>query len=255
MKEIFEIENLTLSYDKTCVLWDVNIKMDSSQLVGIIGPNGAGKSTFLKAVLGIVKPISGTIRLWGQSIEAVRKKIAYVPQKESIDWDFPITAYEVVLMGRYHRMGFLKKPRNSDKMAAMEALDRVGMKAFAKRQIAELSGGQQQRLFLARALVQDAEMYFMDEPFQCVDISTEKTIMDLLRELKKAGKTIFVVHHDISTLREYFDSLILFNTSLIAYGPTTDVLTKQNIKKAFSKAHVVFDETTELSSKKIKGLC
>ncbi len=254
MSVLFEAENLTLHYDKQPVLWDLSLKVMPGRLVGIVGPNGAGKSSLLKSALGIVKPISGRALFWGKPAHLVREKIAYIPQKGSIDWDFPITAFEVVLMGRYGKMGFFKRPRRADILAAKEALEKVGMSAYADRQISQLSGGQQQRLFLARALAQNAEVYLMDEPFQCVDITTEKAMIKLLRELKSSGKSIFIVHHDVTTLRDYFDEVILLNTSLIAHGPVEDVLTEENMERTYQKSHCLFVEAKELSTKKTKGL-
>jgi len=254
MSVIFEAENLTLHYDKQPVLWDLSLKVMPGKLVGIVGPNGAGKSSLLKSALGIVKPISGRALFWGKQADQVREKIAYIPQKGSIDWDFPITAFEVVLMGRYAQMGFFKRPRRADILATKEALEKVGMSAFADRQISELSGGQQQRLFLARALAQNAEVYLMDEPFQCVDITTEKAMIEILRALRSAGKSILIVHHDLSTLSEYFDEVILLNTSLIAHGPVDSVLTEENMERTYQKSHCLFVEAKELSSKKTKGL-
>ncbi len=250
---ILSIDQLTVSYDKTPILWDLSFEVKSGQIVGIIGPNGAGKSTFLKAALGIVKPLSGAIRFWGKPIREVRSRIAYVPQKESVDWDFPITAFELVLMGRYGRLGFFRRLREADKKSAQDALEIVGMSAFGNRQISELSGGQQQRLFLARALVQDADVFLMDEPFQGIDKTTEKILIEILHSLKMKGKTIFIVHHDLNTFKEYFDSLIMLNNRLVAFGDTKEVLTERNLLLTFGKTDALLEEAKKLSEQKLQG--
>jgi manganese/zinc/iron transport system ATP- binding protein len=255
MDYALEMQGVHVQYGMVPVLWDINLAITPGQLIGIIGPNGAGKSSLLQVALGLIKPMSGLIRFLGQPLLSVRKAIAYVPQKETIDWTFPITALEVVLMGRYRSMRWWKIPNKQDKKAAYTILERVGMQNFAHRQIADLSGGQQQRLFLARALMQQADLYFLDEPFQYIDVTTEKIMIDILRLLKQEGKTIFIVHHNPSTLREYFDSLILLNTSLIAVGKTQLVLTKENLQKTYQQTHALFDEMNVLASQKHRGLC
>ncbi len=222
-------------------------------MVGIIGPNGAGKSTLLKSALGLVSPLSGRIEFFSSPLEKVRQRIAYVPQRESVDWDFPITALEVVLMGRYGRLGWLGRLKKADREAALRALDLVGLAPFADRQISQLSGGQQQKLFLARALVQNPEIYLLDEPFAGVDLATEKEIVELLKKQKEEGKTIFVVHHDLPTVEEYFDWVIMLNTRLIACGPTQEVYTKDNLAKTFGRPPSLFDEAASLSAKKTGG--
>lgn len=249
----FSVEHLTLHYEKTPCLWDVSLSVEKGSLVGIIGPNGAGKSSFLKASLGLVKPSCGKALFWNKPFSQMAKKVAYIPQKEEIDWSFPITVLEVALMARYHKMGFWKRPRKADFLAVEEALEKVGMYPFRNRQIKELSGGQQKRVFLARALVQEAELYFLDEPFQGVDIETEKTLVCLLKKLAKKGKTILMVHHDLHNASSYFDQLILLNTSLVAFGPSEEVLTKQYLSKLYSKNHELFEELFALSSKKMQG--
>ncbi|SMP63597.1 metal ABC transporter ATP-binding protein [Anoxynatronum buryatiense] len=227
------VEDMTVAYQTTPVLWDIDIKVPTGVLMAIVGPNGAGKSTLIKAVLQLIKPISGTVTIQGSSYEAQRKKIAYVPQRGSVDWDFPTNVLDVVLMGRYGFLGWIKRPSQQDRQLAMDALQKVGMEAFAQRQISQLSGGQQQRVFLARALVQDAEIYFMDEPFQGVDAKTEQAIMVLLKELRASGKTVVVVHHDLQTVADYFDWVTLLNTQLIASGPVADVFTEENLRKTY----------------------
>lgn len=251
---VLRASELTVSYDKTPVLWDISFEAPPAQMIGIIGPNGAGKSTLLKAALGIIKPLSGNIQFWGVPLKEVLGRISYIPQKESVDWDFPITAFEVVLMGRYGKMGYFRRPRRADKSAALDALETVGLSSFADRQISQLSGGQQQRLFLARALVQDADVYLMDEPFQGIDMATEKMLIDIMRKLIARGKTVFVVHHDLTTLRNYFDSLIMLNNRLVAFGKTADVLTPKNILLTFGKSDALFEEAQQLSLEQFKGL-
>lgn len=230
---VVEVEDMTVAYQEKPVLWDVDLKVPQGILMAIVGPNGAGKSTLIKAMLNLIKPITGTVLFNGETYAAQRKNIGYVPQRGSVDWDFPTTALDVVLMGRYGHIGWLKRPKKADKILAMEALDKVGMGAFSKRQISELSGGQQQRVFLARALVQDAEIYFMDEPFQGVDAKTERAVVDILKELRKRGKTVIVVHHDLQTVEAYFDWVTLLNTQLIASGPVASVFTEDNLSKTY----------------------
>lgn len=255
MKEEFavDVEQLTVNYDHIPVLWDVCFSIPRGKLVGIIGPNGAGKSTLLKAMLGIVKPLSGKVAFFSHPLKKNYKKIAYVPQRNSVDWDFPITVLDLVLMGRYGKLNFLKWPRAADKEAARHALNLVGMLNFEHRQIGQLSGGQQQRIFIARALLQDAEIYFMDEPFAGVDIATEQAIIALLDSLKTQGKTLFVVHHDLNSVDKYFDWVILLNTSLIASGPTQEVFHAENLERAYGKSAHLLDEAAKLSQNKSTG--
>lgn len=246
MDHAVEAEELNINYGKMSALWDLSFQIPRGLLVGIIGPNGAGKSTLLKAALGLIKPLSGKISLLG--------KVAYVPQRESVDWDFPITAEEVVLMGRYGRLGLFGRPRKADREAAAAALEQVGMSAYKHRQISQLSGGQQQRLFIARALVQNADLFLLDEPFAGVDLATEKTIMDILRKLKTQGKTILIVHHDLPSVEEYFDWALLLNTRLLGCGPVKEVFTRANLARAFGKSQLLFDEAADLSAKSISGI-
>ncbi|MBS0626340.1 MAG: metal ABC transporter ATP-binding protein [Verrucomicrobia bacterium] len=254
MKEsILTAEDLTVTYEKNPVLWDLSFSIPSGVLVGIVGPNGAGKSTLLKAALGLVKPLSGKISFFNQPLDKVRQRIAYVPQRQSVDWDFPITALQVVLMGRYGRLGWFGRPRKADREAAAKALDLVGLSDCANRQISQLSGGQQQRLFLARAFVQNPDIFLMDEPFAGVDLTTEREIIDLLKKQKNEGKTIFIVHHDLPTVETYFDWTILLNKRLIACGPTSEVFCPDNLAKAFGKTPTLFDEAASLSAHKIRG--
>lgn len=241
-----EAEELNINYGKKSILWDMSFQIPKGVLVGIIGPNGAGKSTLLKAALGLLKPLSGKISLHGT--------VAYVPQRESVDWDFPITALEVVLMGRYGRLGLFGRPRKADREAAAAALEQVGMSAYADRQIGQLSGGQQQRLFIARALVQNADIFLLDEPFAGVDLATEKAIMALLRKQKELGKTILIVHHDLPSVEEYFDWTLLLNTRLLACGPVKETFTRENLALTFGKNQQLFDEAANLSAKRVSGI-
>jgi manganese/zinc/iron transport system ATP- binding protein len=248
-----EAEELNIHYDKRTILWDVSFQIPRGLLVGVIGPNGAGKSTLLKAALGLVSPLSGKISLFGAPATLVRQRVAYVPQRESVDWDFPITAEEVVLMGRYGRLGLFGRPRKADREAAALALEQVGMSAYAERQISQLSGGQQQRLFIARALVQDADLFLLDEPFAGVDLATEKAIIALLQKQKEQGKTVLIVHHDLPSVEEYFDWALLLNTRLLACGPLKTAFTAENIARAFGKNQLLFDEAANLSAKSLSG--
>lgn len=230
-----EVKSLTVAYDTKPVLWDIDLKIPTGNLVAVVGPNGAGKTTLIKTVLNLVKPVLGDIRFpeLEKSNIKLKNKIAYVPQSTSVDWDFPATVLDVVVMGRYGHLGLFKRPQKKDKLMAIECLKKVGMDSYANRQINKLSGGQQQRVFLARALVQEAEIYFMDEPFKGVDIQTEKTIIKLLKDLKENGKTIIVVHHDLQTVKEYFDWVTLVNLKIIANGKTEDVFNEFNINKTY----------------------
>ncbi len=207
--------------------------MPEGKLIGIIGPNGAGKSTLIKTILGLVPRASGDISIYGKDYKDQRTRIGYVPQRGSVDWDFPTNALDVVLMGRYGRIGLLKRPKKADVDMAKAALEKVGMLDYAKRQISQLSGGQQQRVFLARALCQDADIYFMDEPFAGVDAATERAIMTLLAELKEKGKTVLVVHHDLQTAEDYFDWILLLHLRKIAFGPAENVFTIENLQKTY----------------------
>lgn len=253
-KPALEVFQLTVNYDKNPVLWDVSLQVPTGQVVGIIGPNGAGKTTFLKACLGLLKPISGKISFLGKPLDKIRLRVAYVPQKETVDWDFPITVRELVLMGRYGALGLFHSPREADEILADHHLETLGMTAFANRQINQLSGGQKQRVFLARALVQDADVYLMDEPFAGIDIATEKIIMELLHKLKDAGKTVFVVHHDLNTVRSYFNWVILLNMRLVAAGPVEEAFTPQKLLSAYGKSYALFDEALKISQQKTLGI-
>ncbi|MFB5661806.1 metal ABC transporter ATP-binding protein [Alteribacillus sp. HJP-4] len=233
MEEAVKIKNLTVAYKKTPVLRDITLSIPKGKLVGIIGPNGAGKSTLLKAVLNLIPRSTGSIAVLGKNVKIQKKHIGYVPQRGSVDWDFPTNALDVVLMGRYGHIGWFKRPRKQDIDYALFCLEKTGMKEYADRQISQLSGGQQQRVFLARALAQDADIYFMDEPFAGVDAKTERAIISLLNELKGQGKTVLVVHHDLQTAKDYFDWIILLNKRLIAEGPTEQTFTTELLQKTY----------------------
>ena len=228
-----EVHDLTVAYDRKPVLWDIDFAVPKGGLVAIIGPNGAGKSTMLKAILGLLPMASGWAKVHGDLVENQRKIIGYVPQRGSVDWDFPTNALDVVTMGTYGKLGWIKRPGKREKDLAMFCLEQLGMQDYAKRQISQLSGGQQQRVFLARALAQEAQIYFMDEPFVGVDAATETAIITLLRELKAQDKTVLVVHHDLETVADYFDSVVLLNMHLIAAGPTETTFTRENLHKTY----------------------
>ena len=227
------INDLTVAYDDKPVLWDIDLDIKKGTLMAIVGPNGAGKSTLIKAMLNLIKPITGCINFFGSSYKKERSKIAYVPQRGSVDWDFPTTALDVVEMGRYGKIGWIKRVGKSDRKIAVDAIKKVGMEGFEKRQISQLSGGQQQRIFLARALVQDAEIYFMDEPFQGVDAKTEKSIINILKKLRDEGKTVIVVHHDLQTVEEYFDYITFINVAVISSGKVKEIFNRKNIEKTY----------------------
>ncbi len=228
-----EVHDVTVAYHRRPVLWDVDFSLPAGNLIAIVGPNGAGKSTLLKAVMGLLPLASGWIKVHGKPFHQQRQIIGYVPQRESVDWDFPTSALDVVTMGTYGRLGWLRRPGKAEHALALECLEHVGMAAFATRQISQLSGGQQQRVFLARALAQKAQIYFMDEPFAGVDAATETAIVTLLRELKEQGKTVLVVHHDLETVREYFDWVVLLNMRVVAAGPAEETFTHENLQKTY----------------------
>lgn len=248
------VEQLSVNYDKTPVLWDISLEIPSKTLVGIVGPNGAGKSTFIKAALGLVKPISGTISFFGKPLKSVRQRVAYVPQRETVDWDFPITVRELVLMGRYGHLGLFRRPRKADLNAVDHYLDLVGISSFADRQINQLSGGQQQRAFIARALVQEADLYFMDEPFAGIDLATETVIVNLLHQLKEKEKTVFVVHHDLNTVERYFDWVMMLNMRLVAAGPISQAFNAETLQATYGQNYALFGEALKLSHTKAAGI-
>lgn len=235
MNPIIRVEDMTLSYDNTPVVWDADINIQENSRTAIIGPNGAGKSTLLKGILGLMAPLAGVVEIMGKSPKEVVKEIAYIPQSASVNWDFPTTVIDVVTMGRYKTLGWIRRPTKKDVEKSLEALDRMGMVEYKNRQISELSGGQRQRVFLARALSSDAQIYFMDEPLAGVDMTTEKIIMDTIKEFQAEGKTIVAVHHDLNTLEEYFDHVVIINRKVVAEGPIATTLTKENLGLAYRK--------------------
>lgn len=248
------IHDLTVAYHRKRVIWDVEFDIPPGALVGVVGPNGAGKSTLLKAVMDLVPKVSGRIQVFGDSYRKQRQRVGYVPQRESVDWDFPVDVLDVVTMGRYRQIGWCRPVRRSDREAAMYALERVGLQDFAKRQISQLSGGQQQRTFLARALVQNADLYLMDEPFAAVDASTEKAIVEILKEMQADGKTALVIHHDLQTVSEYFDYVVLINMRIVAHGPTAEVFTPTNLQRTYGGRLTLLDEATEAMRRRERSM-
>jgi manganese/zinc/iron transport system ATP- binding protein len=240
-----EVHDLTVSYHRKPVLWNVDLAVPRGKLLGIIGPNGAGKSTLIKAIMGLLPLSSGWVQVFGQPVETQRDKVGYVPQRESVDWTFPVTAMDVVLMGRYGALRWWNRIGRRERDLAKQALDKVGMLPYAHRQISNLSGGQQQRVFLARALVQDSQIYLMDEPFAGVDAATESAIVKLLQELREAGKTVLLVNHDLQTAREYFDMLILLNMRIVAFGPTDEDFTPEMLQKTYGGRLTILAEVAD----------
>ncbi|MGF1450332.1 MAG: metal ABC transporter ATP-binding protein [Opitutales bacterium] len=239
------IDDLTVAYQRKPVLWDVDLDIPEGKLVGIIGPNGAGKSTLIKACLDLVPKASGRVHVYGKPYRRQRSRVGYVPQRESVDWDFPVSALDVVAMGLYAKIGWLRPVGRPHREKARGALERVGIGHLADRQISQLSGGQQQRVFLARALAQEAQLYFMDEPFAAVDAATERAIVALLHELKENGRTCLVVHHDLATVAQYFDWVILLNMRVVAAGPTEEVFTRENLKATYGGKLTLLEEAAQ----------
>ncbi len=240
-----EIHDLTVAYHKRPVLWGVDVEVPAGQLVGVIGPNGAGKSTLIKAAMGLLPVSSGWVKVFGRPVKDNLRRVGYVPQRESVDWDFPVSVMDVVLMGRYGHLGLFKRPRKEDREVARECLEKVKMLPYADRQISNLSGGQQQRVFLARALAQESELYFMDEPFAGVDAATEAAIVTILQELKDQGKTLLVVHHDLPTAKTYFDSLLLLNMRVVAFGPTEEVFNYDLLQSTYGGRLTILSEVAD----------
>jgi manganese/zinc/iron transport system ATP- binding protein len=249
-----EVHDLTVSYHRKPVLWNVDLAIPPGRLVGIIGPNGAGKSTLIKAIMGLLPLSSGWVQVFGRPIDAMRQHVAYVPQRESVDWTFPVTAMDVVLMGRYGSVPWWRRISRKDRERARDCLGKVGMLPYTNRQISNLSGGQQQRVFLARALAQQSEIYLMDEPFAGVDAATESAIIKLLQELRGGGKTVLVVNHDLQTAQEYFDMLILLNMRLVAFGPTDQVFTPQLLQKTYGGRLTILSEVAEAVADAERGV-
>jgi manganese/zinc/iron transport system ATP- binding protein len=236
------IHDMTVAYHRRPVLWDIDYDAPPGKLVAIIGPNGSGKTTFIKAALDLVPRISGDVRFFGEPYRQARTRVGYVPQRGSVDWDFPVSALDVVAMGLYRKIGWFRPVTRRYRQQALECLDRVGMADLARRQISQLSGGQQQRVFLARALAQSADLYLMDEPFAGVDAATERAIVAVLHELRQSGKTALVVHHDLQTVTEYFDHVLLLNMRLVATGPTRDVFTNENLRATYGGKLALLDQ-------------
>ena len=245
MNPILDIHDVTVAYHRKPVVWDVDLVIERPQLAAIVGPNGAGKSTLIKAVLGLVPTASGNVKVFGQSVASVRKRIGYVPQRESVDWDFPVSVLDVVLMGTYGQVGWFRRPGSSQRSFARDCLAKVGLSQYAHQQIGQLSGGQQQRVFLARALAQQADIYFMDEPMAGVDAATERTIFDVLSQLRSQDKTIIAVHHDLRTVPQYFDYVVLLNMRLVAAGPTATTFTPDNLRRTYGGRLELLDAAGE----------
>ncbi|WMT86120.1 metal ABC transporter ATP-binding protein [Pelagibacterium sp. 26DY04] len=242
------VEDLTVSYQSKPVLWDIDFDIPPGVMAAIVGPNGAGKSTLIKSILDLVKPTAGHVTIHGRPYARQRRKVGYVPQRSSVDWDFPTTALDVVTMGLYGQLGWLRRPGRAEHERALAALARVGMDDFADRQISQLSGGQQQRVFIARALVQDADVYFLDEPMAGVDATTERAIVKILHALRDAGKTVIVVHHDLQTVRDYFDWMVILNVRVIAQGPVSEVYTPENLRRAYGGQIALIDRDATLQA-------
>ncbi len=240
-----EVHDLTVAYQRKPVLWGIDLAVPAGKLIGIIGPNGAGKSTLIKAAMGLIPIRSGWVRIFGQPARQNLRRVGYVPQRETVDWDFPVNVMDVVLMGRYGRLGLLRRPSREDREVARACLEQVKMLPYADRQISNLSGGQQQRVFLARALAQESDLYFMDEPFAGVDAATEAAIVELLQSLKSRGKTLLVVHHDLPTARTYFDMLLLLNLRLVAFGPTREIFNADLLQKTYGGRLTILSDVAE----------
>ncbi|GJM45305.1 MAG: manganese ABC transporter ATP-binding protein [Gemmatimonadota bacterium] len=250
-----EVHDLTVAYHKRPVLWDIDFSIPKGVLVGVVGPNGAGKSTLIKAILGMVPLASGWVQTFGRPVKQMRQQIGYVPQRESVDWDFPTNALDVVLMGLYGKLGWFRRPGRAERERAHHCLEQVDMADYANRQISQLSGGQQQRVFLARALAQHADLYLMDEPFAGVDAATEKAIVRILSDLRSEGRTVIVVHHDLQTVNEYFDWCILLNMRQIAVGPTAEMFTEENLRRTYGgRLTIVSRIADEVAKQAPRGL-
>ncbi len=249
MVPALETHDLTVSYHKRPVLYGVDVEIPQGSLVGIVGPNGAGKSTLIKSIMGVVPSAGGWVKVFGKPLKENLHRVGYVPQRESVDWDFPVTVMDVALMGTYGKLGLFGRPGKKERLRASEALDKVGMLPYSNRQIGNLSGGQQQRVFLARALAQDSDLYLMDEPFVGVDAATEAAIVTLLQEMRKSGKTVLVVHHDLQSASEYFDRLILLNMRLVAYGKVEDVYNNELLQKTYGGRLTILSEVADQAAK------
>lgn len=235
-------KHLSASYGKQSIIYNINLTIPNGVIAGIVGPNGAGKSTLIKSIMGLVPVCQGIVKVFGYPFNKALKRIGYMPQRENIDWDFPVTVYDVVMMGRYQKLGLFRNPKPEDKAIVLSGLEKVELLNLKDRQIGSLSGGQQQRVFLARALVQESDLYFMDEPFAGVDAKTERAIMRVLKELRDNGKTLVVIHHDLATVRDHFDYLVLLNGQVIASGPTDKIFTMENLEKTYEGNLHIFRE-------------
>ncbi len=248
-----EVHDLTVAYQTRPVLWDVDLTLPEGKLIAIVGPNGAGKTTLLKAVVDLISPAAGWVRIYGKPYRQQRHLVAYMPQRTSVDWDFPTSVLDVVLMGTYGRLGWFRRPGRAERSLARRCLERVGIANLARRQISELSGGQQQRVFLARALAQEARIYLMDEPFAGVDATTERAIIQLLRQLRDSGRTVVAVHHDLQSIPEYFDWVVLLNLRLIAAGPVADVFTPANLQRTYGGQLKILTQAAEALLRREEG--
>jgi len=245
-----ETHNLTVSYNRRPVLWNIDFELPTGKIIGIIGPNGSGKTTLLKAIMGLVPTSSGYVKIFNQDLEDVRSRVSYVPQRESVDWDFPASVMDIVLMGRYKKNNLFKRITKADHDIAAEALEKVNMLEFSNRQISQLSGGQQQRVFIARSLAQGADLYIMDEPFVGVDAATEEAILNLLHDMKNQGKTVVVVHHDLQTAKDFFDWIVLLNTRMVAAGPKEEIFNKKLLQEAYGGKLNVLSQVGDLMKEK-----
>lgn len=249
MTPSIEVHNLAASYNRRPVLWDIDFQLPSAALIGIVGPNGSGKTTLLRNIMGLMDADSGYVKLFGKDLDQVRERVSYVPQRESVDWTFPASVREVVEMGRYKPANLLRRLKSRDRELVTLALEKVDMLEYADRQISQLSGGQQQRVFLARALAQDADLYLMDEPFVGVDAATEEAILKVLSDLKEEGKTVVIVHHDLQTAYQYFDTIVLLNTRMVAAGPKDEVFTEENLQEAYGGRLTILAKLSNLIAK------
>jgi manganese/zinc/iron transport system ATP- binding protein len=245
-----EVHDLTVAYNKRPAIWNIDFELPQGKIIGIMGPNGSGKSTLLKAIMGVIDPDIGLVKIFDKELDENRKRVSYVPQRQSVDWDFPARVKDVVAMGRFASKGIFGRMTKEDKTIIDESLEKVGMLPFAERQIAQLSGGQQQRVFLARALAQKADIYLMDEPFAGVDASTEESIITMLKTMKDEGKTLVVVHHDLYTAKDYFDWLVLLNTRLVACGPMEEVFTPEILSEAYGSKLTTLSKVADLLAEK-----
>ncbi len=242
MSTVIDVKGLSVSYERKRVLSNIFLKIESGNVYGVIGPNGAGKSTLFKSILGIININTGAIKVFDKEVEEVRKRVAYVPQKDEVDWSFPATVIDIVLMGRYPHKKMLQRLDKNDHRIAEQALEKLGILDLRDRQIGALSGGQQQRVFIARAICQEADLFFLDEPFVGVDMTTEHKIIEILKELAAEDKTILVVHHDLATVDDYFNKVILLNQRLLTYGDTTEVFTRENIARTYAPQMQILQE-------------